>query len=88
MYDLKRLEDAKKITGAMRIFETESGKEVIRFLEQTCGWYDSVFDNENRDYILVKAGRREVLATIKTLTKLSAEEIVQMATTKEQNNVG
>lgn len=79
MFDLTKLDDAKKVTSAARVLNTPDGKELIRFLEQTCGWYDSVFDNDNRDYILVKAGRREVLATLKTLTQLSAEEIQAVA---------
>ena len=68
------------------VFETPQGKEVMTFLEQACGWYESVFDSENRDKILINAGRREVLATIKTFLKQSPEHIVALAQLKENDN--
>lgn len=64
-------------------FESASGKEVMNFLENSCGWYESIFDPVNRDIILLNAGKREVLATIKTLLKLTPEQIVAMAKEKE-----
>jgi hypothetical protein len=60
------------------------GKEVIKFLENACGWYQSVFDPSNRDLCLINDGKRQVLATIKTLLKLTPEEIVRMAKAKEE----
>lgn len=66
------------------VFETPQGKEVMEFLEASCGWYESVFDPDNRDRILINAGRREVVATIKTFLKQSPEHIVALAQQKEQ----
>ena len=81
--DLTNINDVKGLQADMRgVFETGSGINVMKFLEQTCNWYDSVFDMDNRDYVLIKAGRREVVATIKTMLKCSAEEVV--ALTKQQ----
>ncbi len=65
-------------------FESSAGKEVMDFLENACGWYESVFDPVNRDIVLLNAGKREVLATIKTLLKLTPEQIVAMAKQKEE----
>lgn len=56
--------------------ETEAGKEVMRFLEQICGWYD--FSESDPNQILIKHGKRQVLATIKTLLDSSAEQIVAL----------
>uniref|UniRef100_A0A6M3XLM2 Bbp19-like phage domain-containing protein n=1 Tax=viral metagenome TaxID=1070528 RepID=A0A6M3XLM2_9ZZZZ len=64
-------------------FDTPQGKEVMRFLEVSCGWYESIFDPVNRDMILLNAGKREVLATIKTLLEQPAETIVAIAKEKE-----
>lgn len=64
-------------------FDTPQGKEVMRFLEVSCGWYESVFDVVDKERILVNAGRREVVATIKTLLENSAESIVALAKSKE-----
>jgi len=62
--------------------ETEQGKEVIKFLEDLCGWYD--FNEIDPNKILVAHGKRQVLATIKTLLNLNAEQIVAIAVQKEQ----
>lgn len=62
--------------------ETDQGKEVIKFLEELCGWYD--FNETDPDKILVAHGKRQVLATIKTLLNLTADQIVALAVQKEQ----
>ena len=67
-------------------FETPQGKEVMEFLEASCGWYDSIFDPESRDRTLINAGRREVVATIKTFLRHSPEQIVALAQQKEKGN--
>ena len=64
-------------------FNTESGKEVMRFLEQSCGWYESIYDPSDTNRVLLNAGRREVLATIKTLLKLTPDEVVALVKSKE-----
>jgi hypothetical protein len=59
-------------------FESPTGKEVIKFLEQTCSWYDSIYTPNQPEMTLIKAGRREVLATIKTILELNIEQIIQI----------
>lgn len=68
------------------VFDTPQGKEVMEFLEASCGWYESVFSPDNRDIILINAGRREVIATIKTFLKQSPEQLVALAQLKEKDN--
>jgi hypothetical protein len=65
------------------MFSTPQGKEVMKFLEESCGWYQSVFDPVNRDLTLINDGRRQVVATIKTLIEYPAEQIVALAKSKE-----
>ena len=65
------------------VFDTPQGKEVMEFLESSCGWYESIFDPDSKDRILINAGRREVVATIKTFLKYSPEQIIAMAQQKE-----
>jgi hypothetical protein len=67
-------------------FDSPQGKLVMEFLERSCGWYESIFDPENRDRVLINAGRREVIATIKTILQQSPEAIVALAQAKEQDN--
>jgi len=66
-----------------QVFETPAGQEVMRFLEQSCGWYESVWDPMDRDRVLINAGRREVLATIKTFLEQPPEAIQALAQQKE-----
>jgi hypothetical protein len=83
MIDLTRLDHIKKIQGELRFtFESPSGQESMKFLEQMAGWYD--FNENDRDSILVHHGKRQLLASIKTLLKHSAEEIQTLAKQKEQ----
>ena len=66
----------------IQVFETPAGKEVLRFLEQTCGWYESVWDPMSTERTLINAGRREVVATIKTFLE-QPPEIIQTLAQKE-----
>ena len=58
--------------------------EVMKFLEEVCGWYD--FSREEPNAILMAHGKRQVLATLKTLLNHSAEQIQLIAKQKEQHN--
>jgi hypothetical protein len=83
---LTDLDTVKALQSDLRAtFETPQGKEVMRFLEEACGWYESVFDPINRDMVLINAGKREVVATIKTLLRLDASQVVELAKQKEAN---
>lgn len=65
-------------------FDTPQGKEVIKFLELSCCWYQSIFIPGSPDMTLINDGKRQVLATIKTLLELTPDQIVQLAKQKEQ----
>ncbi len=80
MIDLKNIEDVKVLQSTLRTtFDSVQGKEVVKFLEQICGWYD--FSAVDPNLILMQHGKRQVLATIKTLLETTAEQVVQL--TKE-----
>ena len=73
--ELSDLDYVKALKTNLRAtLETEPGKEVIRFLEKLCGWYD--FKEIEPNQILISHGRRQVLATIKTLIDSTPEQIV------------
>ena len=83
MNSLTNIDYVKGLKSNLRAsLETEQGKEVIKFLEELCGWYD--FNKIDPNKILVAHGKRQVLATIKTLLNLNAEQIVAIAVQKEQ----
>lgn len=81
MINLSKIEDVQVLQSNLRAsMDTPQGKEVIAFLEQICGWYD--FSETDRNLILINHGKRQVLASIKTLLKCNPEQIVQL--TKEE----
>ena len=70
-------EKLRGLIAAMRgCFETPNGTTVLKYLEGACGWYESVYTPADRDLVLLNAGRREVLATIKTFLEKSPEEVM------------
>lgn len=83
MTGLTNLAEVKALQGNLRAtLGTEAGKEVMSFLEKLCGWYD--FNAIDPNQILIGHGKRQVLATIKTLLELTPEQIVAIAIEKEQ----
>jgi len=85
MINLTDIRQVKALQGHIKsTFGGPSGEETLKFLEQACGWYESIFDPQSKDRILINAGRREVVATIKTFLSLEPEQIVAMAKQKEQ----
>lgn len=84
MIDMRNIDYVKGLQSNMRAtFETPTGQEVMKFLEEACGWYQSVFSPVNRDLTLVQDGKRQVVATIKTLLKHTPEQIMALERTKE-----
>jgi hypothetical protein len=66
------------------VFDTPQGKEVMAFLEEACGWYRSVYvQGADRDEVLIADGKRQVLATIKSMLKLSPDQICYLAGDKD-----
>lgn len=82
--NLENVEEVKALQANLRVvFESVQGKDVITFLEEICGWYD--FKDTDTNVILIKQGKRQVLATIKTLLRLTPEQIVAL---KKENDNG
>ena len=88
MIDLQDPRELKALQGnIIAVFDTPQGKEVMAFLEQSCGWYESVFDPQSEHMTYINAGRREVVATIKTFLKYSPDQLAAvLAQPKEQNH--
>lgn len=82
--DLTNISEVRALQNSIHtVFNTPQGKDIIAFLEEACGWYESIFDPENRDRTLINAGRREVVATLHTFLRFTPEQIVAMAKQKE-----
>jgi hypothetical protein len=79
MINLSNIDDVKALQSNLRAsLDTPQGKEVISWLEEICGWYD--FSEIDPNMILIKHGKRQVLATMKTLIDLTAEQVVDVVT--------
>ena len=56
-------------------------KDNMEFMEKLCEWYDL---HETQPHLLpIHQGKRQVLATIKTLLDLNPEQIVAVAKSRE-----
>jgi len=76
------LEHVKGLQSNLRAtLATPQGQEVMKFLEGVCGWFD--FNETEPHLIQIAHGKRQVLATIKTLLELKPEQIVALAKEKE-----
>ena len=82
--DLKNRDYVKNLQSDIRaVFDTPAGKEVMKFLELSCGWYQSIFNPVDRDLTLINDGKRQVVATLKTFIEFDADKIVEIAKAKE-----
>jgi len=78
---------AKTIKSDMHAtFDSPQGQEVMKFLEQSCCWYQSVYHPGSPDMTLINDGKRQVLATIKTILNLSPDQLVALAIQSEESN--
>lgn len=82
--DMTKIEDVAALKSNVHAtFDTPQGREVMKFLEMSCCWYKSVWTPGNPEMTLVNDGKRQVLATIKTILELSPDQIVYMAKQSE-----
>jgi len=85
MIDLKDKDQVASLKSSLHVlFDSPQGKEVMEFLEQSCGWYQSCLVPGQPDLTLINDGKRQVLATIKTLMRLNADQIVNLVKSKEE----
>lgn len=85
MRKMENVEYVRGLQSNLRItFETEAGKKVMEFLEEAVGYDASVFDPASRENTWIQDGKRQVVATIKSLMKLSPDQVVTLANEKEE----
>jgi hypothetical protein len=66
------------------VFDTPQGQEVMKFLEATCCWRQSVWHPGQPDMTLINDGKRQVISTIKTFLELSPDQITGIINQKEE----
>lgn len=80
MINLSDPKEVKSLQSSLRAVPVWH-KDNMDFLEQICGWYD--FRETNPETILINHGKRQVLATLKTLLELSPEQVAQISQESE-----
>jgi|TARA_Y100000034_G_scaffold130922_2_gene190535 protein-tyrosine-phosphatase len=84
-HDLKDFDYVKGLQQNLRSsLETPQGQEVMRFLEALVGYDASIYDPTSKENTWVRDGARQVVATLKSLMKHKAEDIVALAKSKEE----
>ena len=84
MIRINSIDDIKALQSNLRAtLGNDTGKEIMKFLESVCGWYD--FKETDPQKILIAHGKRQVLATIKTLLDKTPEQV--FALIKENGDV-
>jgi len=72
------------VKSCMQIaFEGNNGDILMDFLENTCCWYQSTLVPGDPEMTMVNDGKRQVLSTIKTMMRLTPEQIVALVNNKE-----
>jgi hypothetical protein len=83
MIDLTDIEQVRELQSNLRTtLDTPQGKEVMKFLDEVCGWYD--FSQNETNTVLIQHGKRQVLATLKTLLHYNPDEVVAIATKENE----
>ena len=77
MIDLSNPKEVKAIQDSLKHIPIWH-KDNMEFLEQICGWYD--FQETDPNDILINHGKRQVLATLKTLLECTPEQVAQIVT--------
>ena len=83
MNNLTDIRYVKDLQNNLRIFDSEQGKEVMRFLESIGGWTPNIFDTLETNEVIARDANRRLIGTIKTLLELTPEAIVQLAKKEE-----
>jgi len=66
----------------LHILGLPEGQRLMEFLEDISGFWHPGYDPANETSVQIAAGRREVVLTLKTLLKLTPEQVVEYFTNR------
>lgn len=72
----KEAADSLKL-AVRRLFETPDGQLLIEFLEECSGRFNPTYNPENQTTIILEAGRRQLVASLHNLNRLTSEQVVE-----------
>lgn len=59
-------------------FDSDSGQEVMKFLEKIGSWTPNVYDSIETNEIIARDANRRLIGTIKTFLELTPEQILAL----------
>lgn len=82
---MKNIDEVKALKSNLHVtFDSPSGKEAMKFMQDLGGWFPSVFDSMDTNAIIARDANRRLLGTVRTILDLSAEQIVALANKEDQ----
>jgi hypothetical protein len=81
MIDLTSVDYIKALQSDLR---TPQGQAIVAFLEEACGYDNSVYVPGDPSMTLINDGKRQVVATLKSLQKLTPEQFCKLVKHKEE----
>lgn len=73
------IDEAKSLKNAVHLtFESNSGKEVMAYMEKIGGWIPNLYDSGETNEIIARDANRRLIGTLKSIMNLTAEQIVTL----------
>lgn len=78
MINVENVDEIRQLQDDLNtVFNNETGKRVMDFLEEISGQSLPIFDPSNINITLVNEGKRQIVLTIKTLLRLKPTQVVE-----------
>ena len=78
--DLTNIADVKALqSNLIATFESPQGKSVMEYIEAIGSWYPKMSDSGETNEIIARDANRRLIGTLKTMMKLTPEQIVTLA---------
>ncbi len=84
MNNLTDIRYVKDLQNSLRIFDSEQGKEVMKFLESIGGWTPNIFDSMETNAVIARDANRRLIGTLKSIMSLTPEQIVALANQQKE----
>ena len=73
------IDEAKSLKTAVHLtFESNSGKDVMAYMEKIGGWIPTMYDSGETNEIIARDANRRLIGTLKSIMNLTADQIVKL----------
>ena len=75
------INEAKSLKSNVHtVFDSDAGKEVMKYMEKIGCWIPNVFDSGDTNEIIARDANRRLIGTLKTIMNLTPEQIAALTT--------